>query len=97
MQEILAFDLALLDDALQSLDRGVGAIEERLGALRAYLAPLRECWTGEAAAAFDAHQQRWDRAAADLAASLGELHRIAAIARRNYHAAEAANTSMWSL
>ena len=97
MFEILAFDLAALDDAARALDDGVRAVERQLAELRAYLAPLRASWSGPAAEAFDAHQRQWDRAATDLAASLAQLHDVVQVAHHNYGAAVAADQRMWSL
>ena len=95
MFEILAFDLAALDDAARVLDEGV----RRQAAARraaAYLEPLRASWSGTAAEAFDAHQRLWDRAATDLAASLAQLHHVVQVAHHNYGAAMAADQRMWS-
>lgn len=45
--------------------------------LRAYLAPLVAEWEGDAAVAYQAHQQDWDQAAAALQAMLAEISRAA--------------------
>jgi ESAT-6 family protein len=94
MQRIVA-DFAVLEQAEQDAKRTFDEIERQLGDLERFLAPLREQWTGSAAQAWADYQRRWDAAAADLQASLTELHRIVGTSRGNYQAALAANLRMW--
>ena len=91
----MTYDLAALDAAAADIDAGVRVIEEQLTRLRIALVPLHTAWTGDAAQAWADHHRRWDRAAADLAASLGDLHRLVLTAHRNFAAVEAADARMW--
>ncbi|MFC4942116.1 WXG100 family type VII secretion target [Pseudonocardia sp. GCM10023141] len=89
------FDLAELQRCEVAADETVRHIDRQLGELRAALAPVRAQWTGDAAHAWDAHQRRWDAAAADIVARLGDLHRLLQVARANYTAALDANVRSW--
>ncbi|AWH96134.1 WXG100 family type VII secretion target [Dietzia psychralcaliphila] len=53
------------------------ALRTTLDDLRAYLAPLVAEWEGDAAVAYQAHQNDWDQAAAALQAMLAEISRAA--------------------
>lgn len=94
MQRIVA-DFGELERFEQQAKQAIEEIERQLADLRAFLAPLRENWTGAAAQAWAGYQQRWDSAAADLQDSLVELHRVVRTSRGNYQAALAANLRMW--
>jgi early secretory antigenic target protein ESAT-6 len=94
MQRIVA-DFAELEQAEQYAKQTFDEIDRLLSDLERFLAPLREQWTGSAARAWVDYQRRWDAAAADLQASLRELHRIVGTSRGNYQAAVAANLRMW--
>lgn len=95
VDRLVSYDLAALDTAAADIDAGVQVIETQLADLRAGLAPLHATWTGEAATAWAAHQARWDGAAADLAASLADLHALVRTAHANFAAVEAADARMW--
>jgi WXG100 family type VII secretion target len=94
MQRIQA-DFTELEQFEQHTQRAIDEIEHQLTDLAGFLAPLHEGWTGSAAQAWADYQRRWDVAAADLQASLAELHRIVRTARGNYQAALTANLRMW--
>lgn len=94
MQRIVA-DFATLEEFEQQAQRAIDEIERQLADLARFLAPLREGWTGSAAQSWADYQRRWDAAAADLQASLVQLHRIVRTARGNYQAALTANLRMW--
>ena len=53
------------------------ALRTTLDDLKSYLAPLVAEWEGDAAIAYQVHQQDWDRAAAALQAMLTEISRAA--------------------
>lgn len=94
MQRIVA-DFGELEKFEGQAKRTIEGIERQLADLAGFLAPLHATWTGAAAQTWTGYQQRWDAAAADLQASLAELHRIVRTARSNYQAALAANLRMW--
>jgi ESAT-6 family protein len=94
MKRIVA-DCAELEQFEQYAQKAIDEIEHQLADLAGFLTPLHEQWTGSAAQQWATYQRRWDTAAADLQASLVELHRIIRTARGNYQAALAANLRMW--
>lgn len=94
MQRIVA-DFAELEQFERYARQTIDEIERQLADLAGFLAPLHQQWTGSAAQAWAEYQRRWDAAAADLQASLVELHRVLRTARGNYQAALAANLRMW--
>ena len=53
------------------------ALRSTLDDLRAYLSPLVAEWEGDAAVAYQVHQNEWDQAAAALQAMLAEISRAA--------------------
>lgn len=53
------------------------ALRTTLDDLKSYLAPLVAEWEGDAAIAYQAHQQDWDQAAAALQSMLTEIARAA--------------------
>lgn len=95
MQRIVA-DFAELEQTEQYAKQTFDEIERQLSDLERFLAPLREQWIGSAAQKWADYQHHWDAAAADLQASLTELHRIVRTSRGNYQAALTANLRMWS-
>lgn len=67
MDPLLSYDFAALDatvrqDIVATSARLNGALDE----LKARIAPLQQIWTREAAAAYRADQDNWNRAAAAL-------------------------------
>lgn len=55
------------------ISASAGQLNGTLDQLRAYLQPLVAEWRGESAVAYQALQQQWDAAAADLTAMLGAV------------------------
>ncbi|MEJ4111866.1 WXG100 family type VII secretion target [Corynebacterium kroppenstedtii] len=55
-----------------------GRINGLLDDLKSQLAPMVSTWTGESATAYQAAQQRWDTAAADLNQVLATIARVVA-------------------
>lgn len=72
-----------------------GRISTALEDLKRFLAPMVATWEGQAAAEYRAEQQRWDTAAADLAAVLARIGAALGAANENYQAVERANTARW--
>lgn len=89
-------DFAALDAAEADMRAAVERIEQQLGALGGFLGPLTATWSGCAADAYHAMRRRWEASAADVVASLADLHGLVVTAHRNQSAAVRANTRMWS-
>ena len=66
-------DARALDDGASDTDVAAGHIEQQLGDLKGYLAPLVASWVGQASRDYQALQQRWDQSADDLNAVLREI------------------------
>lgn len=85
--------------ALQNADRNIHTcadnVRGRLDDLAAYLTPLTQSWTGEAAEAYQACMQEWHAAAKDLAEALSRIGGIVRTAESNYGNAVSTNKSMW--
>lgn len=70
-------------------------ISGQLEDLRRFLAPMVATWEGQAAGEYRATQQRWDTAAADLAAVLGQIGVALGTANERYRQVEQANAARW--
>lgn len=53
----------VLDEGASDAEAAAGRIEQQLGDLRGYLAPLVASWSGEASSDYQALQQRWNTTA----------------------------------
>lgn len=72
------------------------ALRTSLDDLKAYLAPLVAEWDGDAAVAYQAHQQDWDQAAAALQAMLGEISRAASAGNQGMADADRRAAQGWA-
>ncbi|HYW23049.1 MAG TPA: WXG100 family type VII secretion target [Terriglobales bacterium] len=88
-------DAQALDEGASDADTVAGQIEQQLGDLRGYLAPLVANWTGEASSDYQALQQRWNTSADDLNAVLREIAGALRTASQNYVSGESRNAAMW--
>ena len=70
-------------------------ISGQLEDLRRFLAPLVTGWEGQAAAAYQAEQRRWDAAAADLAGVLAQIGVALGAANDSYRRVEQVNAARW--
>lgn len=84
-----------VESAAADTDAIAGRIQGQLDDLKAYLAPLRASWSGQASADYQALQSRWDSSAADLGMVLREIANSLRTAHANYSRAETANASIW--
>jgi WXG100 family type VII secretion target len=84
-----------LDEGASDVDAVAGQIEQQLGDLQGYLAPLVASWTGEASSDYQALQQKWNTTAGDLNAVLREIAGALRTASQNYVSGEHRNASMW--
>ena len=76
-------------------DAIAGQIEQQLGELKGYLAPMVASWSGQASSDYQALQARWDSSAADLHAVLRQIAGALRTAHGNYRLAESQNSSIW--
>lgn len=95
MSEILV-TFGELENARNSIQATWSSISTELEDLKRYLQPLVQTWTGEAATAYQAHQAKWDRSAADLNQVLNQIGVALGASNENYQAGEAANTARWA-
>jgi WXG100 family type VII secretion target len=70
-------------------------INNQLEELKRFLAPMVATWEGQAAADYQATQRKWDAAAADLAAVLGQIGVAIGTANDSYRRVEQANAARW--
>ncbi|GGM51516.1 hypothetical protein GCM10012275_23010 [Longimycelium tulufanense] len=79
----------------QNVTSGAQKIQSTLDDLKQRIQPVVSTWQGEAAEAYNHHQQQWDQAAADLQQVLAQIGVALGHAAENYQQAERANTSRW--
>ncbi|MFP5019845.1 WXG100 family type VII secretion target [Pseudonocardia phyllosphaerae] len=84
-----------LDGARADVAATAGRIRTQLEDLRRYLAPMVGTWTGQAAADYQAVQQRWDTSAAGLNDTLDRIGVALGRAHDAYRATEQANAARW--
>jgi len=84
-----------LNEGASDTDAIAGQIDQQLGDLKGYLAPLVSSWEGEASSDWQALQQKWNTSAEDLHAVLQQIAGALRTASENYSAGERANASMW--
>ena len=70
-------------------------ITGRLDDLQRAVTPLAATWQGHAADEYQARQQQWDTAAADLTRVLAAIGRALGDAATGYRATEHANAALW--
>ena len=95
MSEILV-TFGELENARSSIRTTWTNISREMEDLKRFLAPMVETWTGEASAAYQAHQAQWDRAANDLNQVLNQIGVALGTSNQNYQAGEAANKGRWA-
>ena len=84
-----------LDAAAGDTDTIAGQIEQQLGDLKGYLAPLVASWSGQASTDYQALQTRWNTSAEDLDAVLRQIAGALRTAAENYVSGENTNSQMW--
>jgi early secretory antigenic target protein ESAT-6 len=85
-----------VSEAAGDTDAIAGQIEQQLGDLKGYLAPMVASWTGQASTDYQALQTKWDTSAADLNVVLRQIAQALRTAHGNYTQAENKNTSIWA-
>lgn len=74
----------------------VGRIDQQLGDLRKFISPLVASWEGGASSDYQILQKRWDGAANDLNAVLGQISQMLGQVHDGYRSTESANSACWS-
>lgn len=95
MSEILV-TFSELESARSSIQATWTNINREMQDLKRYLQPMVDTWTGDASIAYQAHQAKWDRSAADLNQVLNQIAIALGTSNENYQAGEAANRARWS-
>jgi WXG100 family type VII secretion target len=85
-----------LESARSSIQATWTNINREMQDLKRYLQPMVDTWTGDASIAYQAHQAKWDRSAADLNQVLNQIAIALGTSNENYQAGEAANRARWS-
>lgn len=84
-----------LQSAAGSISSNAAKVQGSLDDLKSYLQPLVSTWMGAAAEAYNAHQAKWDAAAADLQQVLAAIGTAVNQAAEDYTAGERTNTARW--
>lgn len=85
-----------LSTASQNVATATSELNTKLHDLRTLLQPMMQSWTGQAALDYQARQQQWDQAQADLTDVLGQIGRVLEVAQQQYGDAERANIDTWA-
>jgi len=85
----------VLDAARDDVAGTATRIANRLEELKRMLAPLVATWDGVAAEEYRRTQRKWDTAATDLAAVLGQISVAIGAANESYRQVEQVNAARW--
>jgi WXG100 family type VII secretion target len=86
-----------IDTAAADTDAIAGRIDATLDQLKAYLAPMKQVWSGAASTDYQALQSRWDTSAADLNLVLHQIATALRTANENYTGTESHAVNMWQV
>ncbi|MGH2787375.1 MAG: WXG100 family type VII secretion target [Actinomycetota bacterium] len=84
-----------LSQAQADIQSVSNSLNQQLGDLKSYLAPMVSTWTGAASSEYQAKQAQWDSAAAELNQILSRIGGTVGQALANYESTEKTNQSMW--
>lgn len=85
-----------LQAASSSISSNAQKIQSSLDDLKSYLAPLVAGWQGAASEEYNAHQRKWDLAAADLQSVMAAIGTAVAQAADDYQQGENQNALRWN-
>lgn len=94
MSEILV-TFAALKQGVADCTSTASNLDSQLNDLEGYLKPLVATWTGEAAELYNAKQQQWNQAQAELNQLMQQIARALDAAADDFQAAENSNKAMW--
>lgn len=69
----IKYDFAQIAGTAEDMRASASRINGDLAELKQMLQPMAQTWEGTAAAAYQAHQAKWDQAAADLNQILNQI------------------------
>ena len=69
----IKYDFAQIAGAAEDMRASASRINGDLAELKQMLQPMAQTWEGTAAAAYQAHQAKWDQAAQDLNQILNQI------------------------
>ncbi len=84
-----------IDNLVQDMKTGLGALEQRLADMKKDLSPYVEQWDGSARAAYRQAQLDWDKQIDECRALLEDVRLAVVQSKEDYLAGEQRNTSMW--
>jgi early secretory antigenic target protein ESAT-6 len=90
---VIKVEYPRMEAAHQQMQLISSQIDEKLDSLRSQLQQMQ--WEGGDAAAYQAHQAKWDAAVRDINQLLNEIGGAVGIARENYVNTETSNTQLW--
>jgi WXG100 family type VII secretion target len=96
MADPFAVDTDTLAEAMQRMSEFTAHTASVVAEVNSLSAHLHQTWSGEAATAHAAAQQRWARGEQMLRDALGQLESAGRTAHHNYTQAMATNMKMWS-
>lgn len=91
----ISYNHAGIAAGVGDLNTQMATFNTTLDQLRSYLQPLVSTWTGESATAYNALQQQWDTAAADLNSMLGSISLAAGQANDGMQSADRSLAAGW--
>ena len=93
---IIAVNHAQMAAAVAQVRATWTALEQQFAELQGYARALSGAWQGVDQEAYQAYQQKWNQAAADLNSALSDIGRGIDKANTNFQTAQQANRRMWT-
>ncbi|PKW28048.1 WXG100 family type VII secretion target [Phycicoccus duodecadis] len=84
-----------IDNLVQDMKTGLGALERRLGDMKNDLSPYVEQWDGSARAAYRQAQADWDKQIEECRLLLEDVRTAVISSKEDYLNGELRNTNMW--
>ena len=84
-----------IDTMVDEMQKGLGAIETRLGDMKSDLSKYVEQWDGSARAAYSQAQADWEKQIQECRQLLQDVRQAVIQSKEDYLAGELRNTNMW--
>lgn len=84
-----------IDNLVQDMKTGLGAIETRLADMKSDLTPYVEQWDGSARQAYREAQVSWDKQIEECRTLLEDVRMAVVQSKEDYLSGETRNTNMW--